>query len=295
MSLLHLDKNVAPARVIESLKADGYAIVDELFSVELMDRVQSEMAQHVEASPYGRDPYTGKLTRRTGALIARSPASHDVIMNPLIRTAARGVLHRATVMQLNLTQIITVYPGSPAQKLHQDEDAFDFFPFAVDFDPVCNILVAMTEYTEEMGATRVVPGSHIAGKSKKYDLSDSFPAVMKRGSVLLYTGKVYHGAGSNRSDRPRQAINVSYTTGWLRQEENQYLATPLELARTLPEDLLKLMGYQLGCFSLGYVRDYEDPMVAIKEPEVREVFDISMIKETAPANEHAQKFISDFG
>jgi ectoine hydroxylase-related dioxygenase (phytanoyl-CoA dioxygenase family) len=122
-----------------------------------------------------------------------------------------------------------------------------------------------------MGATRVVPGSQRAGKLGTFALKDSLPAEMERGSVLVYTGKVYHGAGANVTERVRQAINITYAVGWVRQEENQFLSCPPEVARTLPEELRKLMGYQCGCFSLGYFRDYEDPMNALFEPETREV------------------------
>jgi ectoine hydroxylase-related dioxygenase (phytanoyl-CoA dioxygenase family) len=132
-----------------------------------------------------------------------------------------------------------------------------------------------------MGATRVVPGSQYNGRDKTYSLADSLPAVMKRGSALFYTGKVFHGAGPNVSDRLRQAINITYAVGWVRQEENQYLATPLEVARTLPDDLLHVMGYRMGCFAMGYVRDFEDPMVVIREPETRGVFGVEMMKKNA--------------
>jgi ectoine hydroxylase-related dioxygenase (phytanoyl-CoA dioxygenase family) len=105
---------------------------------------------------------------------------------------------------------------------------------------------------------------------------------------------VFHGAGENRSDKLRQAINITYAVGWVRQEENQFLSTPLEIAKTLPDDLLKLMGYQLGCFSLGYVRDGEDPMVAIREPEVRQAYGVGILQETASKKQpRLQGFLRD--
>ena len=70
------------------------------------------------------------------------------------------------------------------------------------------------------------------------------PAEMPKGSVLLYIGSLYHGGGANRSDAPRRGVNVGYTLSWLRQEENQYLACPPEVARELPEALARLAGYR---------------------------------------------------
>ena len=86
---------------------------------------------------------------------------------------------------------------------------------------------------------------------------------MPRGSVLIYSGKLYHGAGSNKSDRVRKALDLGYAVGWVRQEENQYLSCPIEIARTLPEDLLRLMGYA-GAHGYGGIGDRADPLTAIK-------------------------------
>ncbi len=284
MSLLHLSNDCTEAAVSEALKTQGYAIVDELVPAALMDRIAAEMGPHIEATPYGQDAFVGQRTRRTGSMIARSPASRALIMHPLAIATARHFLGHASTFQLHLTQVISVEPDSPPQPLHQDQLAWDFFPFPDDYHVQCNILWAMTDYTEEMGATRVVPGSQYQARGKTYTQADSLPAVMKRGSALFYTGKVYHGAGANVSEKLRQAINITYAVGWLRQEENQFLSTPLELARTLPDDLLHVMGYRMGCFAMGYVRDFEDPMVVIREPAKRGVFGIGMTQKNAGAD-----------
>jgi ectoine hydroxylase-related dioxygenase (phytanoyl-CoA dioxygenase family) len=273
----HLPSDATPEDVVNSLRKYGYAIVDELASSELMDRIADEMKPYIDRSLHGDDNFVGKLTKRTGAMIARSAAARELVMNPTAIATAGKFLSHASAFQLHLTQVISVFPGSKAQPIHRDQVAWDFFPFPQDYEVQCNLLWAMTDYTEEMGATRVVPGSHLM-PDKEYAVEESIPAVMKRGSALFYTGKVYHGAGENKSDAIRQAINITYAVGWVRQEENQYLACPLEVARTLPEDLLKVMGYQMGCFAMGYVGDFEDPMTVIKEPEVRAVFNVDMMQ-----------------
>ena len=89
---------------------------------------------------------------------------------------------------------------------------------------------------------------------------------MEAGSVLVYTGAVYHGGGANRSDQVRYGLNLTYARSWLRQEENQYLTVPLEVARELPESLQKLIGYQRGAYALGYVDDSRDP-ISVLRPE----------------------------
>jgi ectoine hydroxylase-related dioxygenase (phytanoyl-CoA dioxygenase family) len=122
----------------------------------------------------------------------------------------------------------------------------------------------MTDFTAENGATRIVPGSHRLADRLQFAEKDTEPAEMEKGSVLLYTGSVYHGGGANRSGATRVGLNLTYVVSWLRQEENQYLSVPLEVARTLPTELLRLMGYARGAYALGYVDDGRDPIEVVR-------------------------------
>jgi ectoine hydroxylase-related dioxygenase (phytanoyl-CoA dioxygenase family) len=79
----------------------------------------------------------------------------------------------------------------------------------------------------------------------------------------------------------RQGINITYCVGWVRQEENQYLSTPIDVARTLDDDLLKLMGYQMGGLAMGYIRDFEDPMVAIRDDMPKQQYDFASLTKNA--------------
>jgi ectoine hydroxylase-related dioxygenase (phytanoyl-CoA dioxygenase family) len=169
----------------------------------------------------------------------------------------------ATSYQLHLTQVIEIGAGEPAQLVHRDQWAFDFFSFPAGFEVECHTMWAMHDFTDENGATRVIPGSN-KWEDKLRPLNDeTVPAEMPKGSVLLYLGSLYHGGGANRSAKPRRGINVGYTLSWLRQEENQYLACPPDVARELPEPLARLAGYQRGAYALGYYGDLRDPLEAL--------------------------------
>jgi ectoine hydroxylase-related dioxygenase (phytanoyl-CoA dioxygenase family) len=144
--------------------------------------------------------------------------------------------------------------------VHRDQWAFDFFPFPSGYEVQCNTIWAVDDFRDENGATRLVPGSHRAADKLSFADGDTVPAVMPAGSILFYTGALYHGAGANRSSALRRGVNITYNVSWLRQEENQYLAVPQDMARTLPEPLLRLMGYARGAYALGYVGDLRDPL-----------------------------------
>lgn len=264
--LNHLPSTASPEQITRALREDGYVIIDNLVPGSHMDLIAEQLTPYIEGTDYGADDFLGVKTRRTGSLIARSTAARELVAHPTILSVAGDYLSHASKFQLHLTQVISIGPGSPAQALHRDELAWDFFPFPADYQVQCNTLWAMSDYTAEMGATRVVPGSHLLGPNEKFSQEDSLPAEMERGSVLLYNGKIYHGGGANTTaDKVRQALNITYAVGWVRQEENQYLSTPPEIAQTLDDDLLKLMGYQLGCFAIGYVGDVADPLSVLRD------------------------------
>jgi ectoine hydroxylase-related dioxygenase (phytanoyl-CoA dioxygenase family) len=221
------------------------------------------MQPHIDATAKGPDDFSGHNTTRTGALVARSPAARELVMHPLAIGTSRVVLGHATTFQLHLTQIIAIGPGEPAQVVHRDQWGFDFFPFPKGFEVQCNTIWALDDFTEENGATRVIPGSHLYDDKLRFENADTVPAEMSRGSVVFYTGAVYHGGGANRSQGVRRGINITYNLSWLRQEENQYLSCPIEVARGLPKNLLRLMGYARGAYALGYIDDARDPIEAV--------------------------------
>jgi hypothetical protein len=260
----HLPATATPEEATAILKRDGAVIVDGVLSSPEMDAVADELKPWMDATPFGPDDFSGRRTKRTGGLVARSPRCRDLVMNPLVLGVAGGLLSHASSFQLHLTQVIAIGPDEPAQPIHRDQWAFDFFPFPKGYEVQCNTIWAMTDFTEENGATRVVPGSHLLEDKLRFKLEDSVPAEMKKGSVLLYTGAVYHGGGANRSKATRAGINITYNLSWLRQEENQYLSVPHDIARTLPIELLKLIGYRRGAYALGYVDDLRDPIEVVR-------------------------------
>jgi ectoine hydroxylase-related dioxygenase (phytanoyl-CoA dioxygenase family) len=264
MPLQHLPPEAAPERAAEALAADGCVVIDRLADPAALAAVRREMEPFVRATPPGRDGFSGRSTRRTGALIARSPASREFIRHPAVLGTVERVLAHATTYQLHLTQVIAIGPGSHGQAIHRDQWAFDFFPFPRGYEVQCNTLWALSDFREENGATRVIPGSHRYDDKLEFKEGDTEPAEMEAGSVLLYTGSLYHGGGANRSDAVRYGLNITYAVSWLRQEENQYLSVPREVARELPTELLRLMGYARGAYALGYIDDLRDPIEALR-------------------------------
>jgi ectoine hydroxylase-related dioxygenase (phytanoyl-CoA dioxygenase family) len=268
MSLQHLPGAASAEDVLAALTKDGAVIVDQLVDDACIDAIIDEMAPYIDATPVGEKAIFDDFTQRTGGLVARSATARALITHPLILESAKRLLCKATSFQLHLTQIISLRPGGQPQAVHRDQWGWDFFPFPADYEPMFQTIWAATDFTDDNGATRVVPGSHRNAENfSEFKQDETEPAVMRKGSVLIYSGKVYHGGGANQSSDVRRGINITYSAGWLRQEENQYLSVPIEIARTLPTDLLRLIGYRRGSFGIGYVDDLRDPIAVVRPEE----------------------------
>ncbi len=264
MTIVHLTNTAEADDVASVLARDGCVVIDRLADPAAMTQMMAELEPFLSGTRAGSDEFSGRNTRRTGGLIARSVTARDFVMNPLVLESARTVLSYASSIQLHLTQVIAIGAGEPAQTVHRDQWAFDFFPFPAEFEVQCNTMWAIDDFTEENGATRVIVGSNHHEDRLRFEAADTEPAEMEAGSVLLYTGRLYHGGGANRTEVTRHGLNITYNVSWLRQEENQYLSVPREVAIGLDDDLLRIMGYARGAYALGYVDDLRDPLDALR-------------------------------
>ena len=248
----------AIAEVAEAVATDGGVILTDAIDAEMVREIQQELSPWVEATPGGRDDFSGKKTTRTGALVARSPRCRELVMDQRVVSLANTFLEPYTNrIQLHLTQVINITPGQGRQPLHRDRLAWGGY-IPAEVEPQFNTIWALTDFTAENGATWVVPGSPGWEHDRKATDEESARATMSAGSVLLYSGSVIHGGGENQSDEARMGINITYTLGWLRTEENQYLSCPPDVARDLDPDLQDMLGYTMGNYALGYYSDPND-------------------------------------
>ncbi|MDR5799111.1 MULTISPECIES: phytanoyl-CoA dioxygenase family protein [Caballeronia] len=288
--LNRLPRTASVEEVMARIRDDGYCIIEDLAGNALMDKIAAEMDPWIDRTCYGRDQLNGFCTRRTGALIARSTYARKLVTDPLVLGCVEQWLSHAFSFQLNQAQILSVGPGARSQPVHVDEVAWDFYEFPGDYHIQCNTIWAMTDFTEENGATRIVPGSHKLPLGLKYKFEDTVPVVMKRGDAFIYSGKLYHGAGPNTTeDFVRKGINITYSVGWVKQEENQFLSVPMEIAKTLPDDLLRLMGYQLGAPGIGIYRDSEDPIAAVRSVPYEQYHYAQSVKKSSAAKSTSYK------
>ena len=231
---------------------DGYTVVENAIEPDLLEALREDLLRlekEHDVRP-ADNPFEGARTVRIynllvhGDLYPRIPVHENVL--PLVeRVLDRGCL-------ISSLSSISIDPGEIAQPIHADDQ---LIPLPRPHVPlVCNSMWAITDFTEENGATRVIPGSHRRDHPPQFGHPyDSVPAEMARGSVLVWNGSLWHGGGANRSGARRVGIAMNYCAGWVRQQENQQLGIPREIARSFGPRLRELVGYGIYNGLLGHI------------------------------------------
>ena len=250
---------------VESIKAAldraGCAVIKGVQAPADVNRVKAEldgfMSELRVVNDDSPEEFYPARTRRLPAVLARSSGSHAMALNETIDALCWHHLgDNCERFHLHVSAALEIGPGAREQILHREEDPFQFFSL-----PRPNLVLAtmwaMTDFTKLNGATLLVPGSHRWPTQRKAHADEIVKAEMPSGSVLIWLGGTLHAAGANISDHWRYGVILSYSLGWLRQEENQYLDLPPNLAASMSDDIKALVGYPMHG-SLGFY----DPRVS---------------------------------
>ena len=265
------------------LNETGAVIVEEFVEAAAVQQINSEIDSVMSATKDGRvsmSPahqfFFGEQTRHIAGIAGRSRTFVDeVMLNPLALGICDNVLlPNCASYQLNLAHVLDRGPASTQQMLHRDDEIYSHLPRPFPGQVMLAALIALNDFSLENGATRIAPGSHSWDPERKAKQEDLAAAVMPAGSAVFYLGRTIHGGGPNTTENQRRrGMHLSYTLGWLRTEENNYLTTPLEVARGLPVKAQELLGYAAhdaiatGGGYLGTV-DTRNPIDLIKNGEL---------------------------
>jgi len=235
--------------IVGTLDDTGFALVPDAVGPDVIETARSELEAIVESTPTGRDDFEGRNTRRVYGLFAKTRALDPLALHPTVLAVLDRVLRH---YQLSAPAAISIGPGQAAQPLHPDDAIYPIpRPHA---ELVVNVMWPLQEFTSANGATAIVPGSHGWGEGEHPGADAATVSVpMPAGSALVYLGSVWHGGGANTTDRPRLGVVLHYAVSWLRPVENHVLAVPPAVARTLPERLQELLGYNIAPPFIGYV------------------------------------------
>jgi ectoine hydroxylase-related dioxygenase (phytanoyl-CoA dioxygenase family) len=245
-------------RHADEIARDGYTIIEDAIESDLINALSDDLRRLekiYEISP-ADNSFEGSRTVRIYNLLALGKVYEAVPVHASVLPVVERVLDRGCLV--SSLSSIAIQQGETAQPIHADDQ---LIPLAKPHAPtVCNSMWALTDFTEANGATRVVPGTHLADHSPEYGAPyDSVAAEMPKGSVLVWHGSLWHGGGANTTGERRVGLAMNYCAGFIRQQENQQLGIPREVAADFSLRLRELCGYGIYHGLIGHINK-RDPV-----------------------------------
>jgi len=250
-----------PSEILSALRADGAVIIKSLFSPDQIARLNAEVQPSMDKiSPGSKRPlsssdpfllaFHGNKTKRLNGVVGLSATfRNEILENDLIHSLCEAIyLEDAGGYWLNSAQVIDIHPGSVAQPLHRDQWQFPIFTHAGPDAPEAsvNFVVALTEFTNDNGATRVLPKSHTwSDLSENGTPEQTIPAEMAVGDACFISGKVVHGGGANvTTNQVRRAMTLVFQCSYLTPEEAYPFLVEKEVVRTMSERAQRMIGFR---------------------------------------------------
>lgn len=236
--------------LVDSLLHDGGIIVRRLISPEHVDAIISELTPSVASRQPGfrgtnESSFYGPNTVRIQGLAAKSRTFVDaILLHPVLLAIVDAVLlQNCGDYWMSQAETIFIGPGEKSQTLHKDDINWSR---AADLgiNLQVSVLVAVGDYDADVGATMVVPKSHLVNGKTDFAHLTAHPIELEPGDALVYLGGLVHGGGANiTADRVRRAIYVGYLLGWLTPEEAVSQSIPHDVAAGLPARTRELLGW----------------------------------------------------
>ena len=212
----------------------------------------------------------GGVNQRVWMLINKGRVWRDLLAQPSVRAVVGHVLGNDYLLSSYGANIAK--PGGVAMNLHTDQwwmpepihrapnpvpagsltrelsNRVDAHPAMIAPPVVVNVMWMLNDFSEAIGATRLVPRSHLFGrrpdKEKDKDVV-SIPAEAPAGSAMLFDGRIWHGTGANVSDQHRLGVLTTFVAPQFRTQVNFTMATAPEVVAEADDDLLALLGFKI--------------------------------------------------
>ncbi len=237
-------------RALSDVARDGFAVLEGVLSPGEVEELRTDLLPLLPALT-GRNNFEGFATRRLYAVMEKTLSCNPLVEHPLVLGLLDRILEPNYL--LSQLQVIELLPGEAAQPLHHDDA---FYPWPRPRPPLGVATIwPLDPFTEENGATVVLPGSHRRGAAPPDEKARATAksVVMPAGSLLVFVGTLWHHAGANRTAAPRACVTAQYCAPWCRQQENFSLSVSRERARQASPHIQRLLGYSIHPPFMGFV------------------------------------------
>ena len=278
-SLQRVPKSTPNDEILKIVAQDGAVIIEGFLSDDVVEAFKADMKPYIAGrapgssellSAYGPgeapeiDQGWGHNTVRLTKVIPRSETFRTkIITDEKLFNLAKGQFG-SEHFWMSTAQVIYIGPGSLPQYLHRDNENYPGFSSLGRNGPeaMCNSIFAISDFTDENGGTRVIPGSNTWDDfEKRMSDEDTIPVEMKKGDLLFFSGKVIHGGGANRTENEwRFGLAVAFCQPYLVPEEAVPLMIDPEMAKTLPRHVQQMTGFRSMSMDNGarlWTADYE--------------------------------------
>jgi len=251
---------------LQRVADEGYTILPDAIEPDLVEEIDEALLklEHDLGIVPADNLFEGMHTTRVYNLLVHGGTFQKIPVHPNVLPVVEGVLDPGLL--ISSLSSIAIGADEQAQPIHADDQ---LIPLERPHVPIiCNTMWAITDFTEENGATRLIPGSHLRDEPPNpLERYDTIAATMPKGSVLVWVGSLWHGGGANRTDKRRVGIAMNYCAGYIRQQENQQLGVPPALVKTFPRRLQELVGYSVYNGLVGHIEKQHPAKVVLAENE----------------------------
>ncbi|VUC32525.1 unnamed protein product [Clonostachys rosea] len=231
--------------VLQTLKADGVAIIKSAAQPGTIDAVLKEAGALPEGQAFGLAAKSPTFVKE----LMMNKLYHDLVKRILTDTCIIFYSDERTVStaepQLSLTATLTSTPGSAGWGLRRQDDCHHTVHPAkreTDF----GISFAATPINSSNGALRVVVGSNQWKDSRDPKEKEEIIVELAKGDAILHLGSVFLGQLPNTGTETSTLLTTFSTPGWCRQQENQYVAIPVDVVQTFSPEIQRFIGYYVS-------------------------------------------------
>ena len=226
LKALGVERDALPESQYDQLDSQGYVVLPDVIDRVWLEELRIRLAelQEFEGRAAGHEVGGQDGADMLADLLNKGEVFEKMLREPHVLAAVHHVLGDFRVNSLNYR--MPRLGKVSQQMLHQDcQHVLPDGRYRV-----CNSMWLMDDFTVENGATRVVPGTHLADvlpdeamtpEQRVETHPDEVIVTGKAGSVIIFNSHTWHGRSANRTGERRGGMTLSFCQREIPQQLNQ--------------------------------------------------------------------------